>query len=49
MDNSRVLISNEDDAELLLFVPFTSAVVFKSFVVRSVAGKAPSSVKMFVL
>lgn len=49
MDNSKVLRSNEDDAEVLLYVPFTTQVAFKAFVVRGVQGSAPSHVKMYAL
>mmetsp|Transcript_13789 Transcript_13789/g.24639 ORF Transcript_13789/g.24639 Transcript_13789/m.24639 type:complete len:235 (+) Transcript_13789:50-754(+) len=48
-DETRFLISEEDDAELILYIPFTVAVKVKSFcIIGGAHGQSPSKVKLFV-
>jgi hypothetical protein len=46
MDDSKILQSDEDDPELLLFIPFTAQVSMKSFCVRAWGETAPTCVRM---
>jgi hypothetical protein len=48
-DAEPFLESNEDDPELILFIPFTEVVKIKSFaLVGGAGGASPSHVKLFV-
>ncbi|ETI36124.1 hypothetical protein, variant 1 [Phytophthora nicotianae CJ01A1] len=48
-DRSRFLASNEDDPEVILFIPFTEAVSIKSICISGSAGDGthPKAVKLF--
>mmetsp|Transcript_16851 Transcript_16851/g.28920 ORF Transcript_16851/g.28920 Transcript_16851/m.28920 type:complete len:224 (+) Transcript_16851:275-946(+) len=47
-DDTRFVISEEDDPELILHIPFTVAVKLKSFcIIGGANGEAPSKVKLF--
>ncbi|KAE9001388.1 hypothetical protein PR003_g18736 [Phytophthora rubi] len=48
-DHSRFLASNEDDPEMILFIPFTEAVSIKSICISGSAGDGahPKAVKLF--
>ncbi|GLD98681.1 hypothetical protein PINS_up007398 [Pythium insidiosum] len=48
-DRSRYLSSNEDDPELIIFIPFTEAVSIKSICIAGGEdGAHPKSVKLFI-
>ncbi|KAG7379277.1 PITH domain-containing protein 1 [Phytophthora pseudosyringae] len=48
-DHSRFLASNDDDPEMILFIPFTEAVSIKSICISGSAGDGthPKEVKLF--
>jgi len=49
LEESKFVISEDDDPELLIHIPFTVAVKLKSFcLVGGVHGEAPSKVKLFI-
>mmetsp|Transcript_554 Transcript_554/g.1414 ORF Transcript_554/g.1414 Transcript_554/m.1414 type:complete len:224 (-) Transcript_554:299-970(-) len=49
LDDSRFVLSEEDDPELIFFIPFTVAVKLKSFcIIGGAHGEAPARAKLFV-
>jgi len=43
-----VLLSDEDDPELLIVIPFTSHVILRSFIIKAHGDSAPSTVRLFI-
>jgi len=49
LDKDKFLESNDDDPELLIYIPFNSVVKIKSFIlIGGEEGTSPSHIKMFV-
>jgi hypothetical protein len=49
LDLSTVLASNDDDAELIVFIPFTTDVKIKSIsIIGGVDGSSPSKMRAFL-